>query len=116
LSVERTDTMGGRIMEGSSFHCAHAEMEFRYKMIDWKPLEYLTCHEIGMNDLVYDKSYVITPTAKGTHFGCYVRYPVEGPAEETYEMMQAGWDATYGNLKTMVQEAYDKEKLLMTVL
>lgn len=109
LSVERTDTMGGRIMEGSTFHCAHSEMEFRYKMIDWKPLEYLTCHEIGINDLVYDKSYVITPTEKGTHFGCYVTYPIEGPAEETYEMMQAGWDATYGNLKIMVKEAFDNE-------
>jgi hypothetical protein len=111
LSIERTDTLEGRVREGSSFHCAHREMDFHYTLLDWKPFEYYTCQETGLNGLIYERSYVLKPTEKGTSFACYVKYPIAGPVEETREMMKGVMDAILTNLKDMVQDAYHQEKI-----
>ncbi|MBL4706263.1 MAG: DUF2652 domain-containing protein [Flavobacteriales bacterium] len=107
---ERTDDLGGRIGVGSSFHCAHGELDFRYQVIDWKPFEYYTSRETGMNGLVYDTTYSLKATENGTLFGNYVRYPIEGPIEETKEMMQGAWDQVFIGIKEMVEKAYQAQK------
>lgn len=41
-SVTRNDDLGGRVREGSRFHCAHSQADFFNKIVDWKPFEYYT--------------------------------------------------------------------------
>jgi hypothetical protein len=41
-SVKRVDELGGRVREGSRFHCAHSSADFFNKVVDWKPFEYYT--------------------------------------------------------------------------
>jgi len=42
VSVTRDDDLGGRVREGSRFHCAHSQADFFNKIVDWKPFEYYT--------------------------------------------------------------------------
>ncbi len=101
----RTDDLGGRVGVESSFHCAHGDLEFRYKVIDWKAFKYFTCYETGPNGIIYDNTYHLTPTETGTLFANYVRIPESGPIEETKELMQDIWDQAFPNLKPFIERA-----------
>ena len=101
----RLDVLGGRIREGSLFHCAHGELEFRYKVVDWNAFKYFTCYETGPNDIIYYNTYHLTPTESGTLFANYVRIPESGPIEETKELMQNIWDQAFPNLKPFIEQA-----------
>ncbi|MGI9536250.1 MAG: DUF2652 domain-containing protein [Desulfocapsaceae bacterium] len=101
----RTDDMGGRVGVESSFHCAHGDLEFRYKVLDWKAFEYFTCYETGPNNLIYDNTYHFTPTEQGTLFSNYVRRPESGPVDESREMMQTIWDQAFSNIKPFIERA-----------
>ena len=104
----RTDDLGGRIGVDSSFHCAHGDLEFRYKVLDWKAFEYFTCYETGPNDLIYDNTYHFSPTETGTLFANYVRIPESGPIEESQETMQNIWDQAFPNIKPFIEQAYSE--------
>jgi hypothetical protein len=104
----RTDNLGGRIDVESSFHCAHGELQFRYQVVDWKPFEYFTCYESGLNGLVYYNSYHMVPTKTGTLFANYVLYPESGPADETKDFMQDVWNQVFPNFKTFIEQGYAK--------
>lgn len=101
----RTDELGGRVGVESSFHCAHGDLEFRYRVMDWKAFEYFTCYESGPQGLVYDNTYHCTPTETGTLFANYVRLPESGPVEETQELMQSIWNQAFPNLKPFIEQA-----------
>ena len=102
----RTDSLGGRVGEESSFHCAHGDLEFRYRIVDWSPFSYFTCYETGPNGIIYDNTYHLTPTKTGTLFANYVRIPESGPIEETKDLMQKIWDSAFPNLKPYIENAY----------
>ncbi|NIP22837.1 MAG: SRPBCC family protein, partial [candidate division Zixibacteria bacterium] len=40
--ARRIDDLGGRVREEAEFHCAHGELKYDYKIVDWKPFEYFT--------------------------------------------------------------------------
>lgn len=101
----RTDDLGGRIGVESSFHCAHGEIDFRYKVVDWNAFKYFTCYETGPNDIVYEITYHFTPTETGTLFANYVRTPESGPIEETKELMENIWENAFPLLKSYVEQA-----------
>ena len=101
----RTDDLGGRIGVESSFHCAHGDLEFRYKVLDWKAFEYFTCYESGPNGLIFDNTYHFTPTENGTLFANYVRIPETGPVEESQELMQNIWNQAFPNIKPFIEQA-----------
>jgi hypothetical protein len=104
----RTDDLGGRIREESSFHCAHGDLEFRYKVVDWNPFKYFTCYETGPNGVVYDNTYHLIPTETGTLFANYVRTPESGPIEETQALMQNIWDQAFPKLKPFMEQAFSR--------
>jgi len=43
--VERTDSLGGRMRTESTYHCAHGELHFFNKILDWKPFEYVSLEQ-----------------------------------------------------------------------
>ena len=106
----RVDDLGGRTREGSQFHCAHNELDFRYKVVDWRAFEYFTCYESGpmIKGLRYYNTYLFKPTEKGTFFANYVRYPEGGPIEETREFMQNIWDAAFPRVKQYIEDKLAK--------
>jgi hypothetical protein len=43
--VERTDTLGGRFQPETEYHCAHGQVHFFNKILDWKPFEYVSLEQ-----------------------------------------------------------------------
>jgi hypothetical protein len=43
--VERTDSLGGRMQQETTYHCAKGELHFFNTILDWKPFEYLTLRQ-----------------------------------------------------------------------
>src|SRR6266496_791356 len=73
---ERTDAAGGRVQEGSGFHCAHGDLHVYSKILDWKPFEYYTMQQSALG-ISYISTRRLIPTQSGTHFGIYLTMPPE---------------------------------------
>src|SRR5215211_9186554 len=43
--VERTDSLGARVQTDSTYHCAHGEIHFFNKILDWKPFNYVSLQQ-----------------------------------------------------------------------
>jgi hypothetical protein len=43
--VERTDSLGGRFQTETTYHCAHGEIHFFNKILDWKPFDYVSLEQ-----------------------------------------------------------------------
>jgi len=43
--VERTDSLGGRMQTESTYHCAHGDLHFFNRILDWKPFEYVSLEQ-----------------------------------------------------------------------
>lgn len=68
LAVERVDDLGGRVREGSAFHCAHSQADMRYSIADWRPFEYFTADALGIMGAHYYVTYRLAPSQGGTKF------------------------------------------------
>jgi uncharacterized protein DUF2652 len=80
--VERTDSLGGRFQPETTYHCAHGEIHFFNRILDWKPFEYVSLEQnisIGIK-LVQTRWLHETPT--GTKLVFYVRKPDYPVSEE----------------------------------
>jgi len=88
--VERTDALGGRTQPETTYHCAHGELQFFNKILDWKPFEYYTIHQKIKGFLEYIQSRVLTPTDTGTRLTFYTAEPPEQATEENREFLRAG--------------------------
>ena len=65
--IERTDDQTGRVGVGSSFHCAHAEVDLYYGVLDWNPPQYLTVR-YDVAGVEYTETQLVTPTPDGARF------------------------------------------------
>jgi hypothetical protein len=79
--VERTDSLGGRFLVDTTYHCAHGDVHFFNKILDWKPFEYVSLEQninIGIK-LVQTRRVLESPT--GTKIVFHVRKP-EAPVTD----------------------------------
>lgn len=103
--MNRTDDLGGRVREGSRYHCAHGDTEFDYEIVDWKPFEYFTLLQTdSVSNLEYYETYSFTPTETGTRFMSCVSKPVGNVPPEIKGMFQSLWDEAYGNIKAFIEQ------------
>jgi hypothetical protein len=84
--VERTDVLGGRIQQQSTYHCAHGEVHFFNTILDWRPFEYLSIRQ-EVAGLVLVQTRTITPAGSGTRLGFYIARPPSPGADEMKEMI-----------------------------
>jgi len=100
--VERTDSLGGRFQTDTTYHCAHGEVHFFNKILDWKPFEYVSLEQnisIGIK-LVQTRWLHETPT--GTKLIFYVRKPDHPVTEELKKLViEAYGQAAAGLLKKL---------------
>jgi len=71
--VERTDSLGGRYQQETTYHCAHGETHFFNTILDWKPFEYYTLRQkisLGFDTI---QTRRLTPTESGTKLTFYIR-------------------------------------------
>lgn len=100
--VERTDTLGGRFQPDTEYHCAHGQVHFFNKILDWKPLEYVSLEQnisIGIK-LVQTRRVVGTPA--GTKIIFYIRKPDHPVSEELKQIVIGAYNqAAAGLLKQL---------------
>jgi uncharacterized protein YndB with AHSA1/START domain len=107
---ERTDVEGGRVQEGSGFHCAHGDLHVYSKILDWKPFEYYTMEQSALG-ISYVSTRRLMPSETGTRVGIYLSTPRETSAEEVRQMLQSAMDAGYSGLESYIQQAINSGKV-----
>jgi hypothetical protein len=88
--VERTDSLGGRYQQETTFHCAHEETHFFNTILDWKPFEYYTLRQtisLGFDTI---QTRRLTPTESGTKLSFTIK---NNSTDITEEMKQMFVDA-----------------------
>ena len=100
--VKRTDALGGRTQIETTYHCAHGEIQFFNKILDWKPFEYYTIHQRIEGMTEYRQSRVLTPTETGTRMAFYTEEPPAGATEELRETLRASVEEVANGFKKLI--------------
>jgi len=101
--VERTDALGGRTQSETTYHCAHGEIQFFNKILDWKPFDYYTIHQRIEGFLEYMQSRVLTPTEKGTRLSFFTAEPPTGATGENREILRAGIEEFASGFRELIE-------------
>lgn len=114
--MRRVDDLGGRIGEGAKYHCAHGDVRFNYKIVDWKPFDYFTILQTdSMTHLDYYETYFFIPNEHGTHFMSCVGKPEGDVPAEMQGMVQGLWDQAYGRIKSFIEQDIASGKITVTL-
>ena len=114
--MKRTDGLSGRTREGAQFHCAHGDIEFHYKIVDWKPFDYFTILQTdSATHLDYYETYYFTPSETGTHFMSCVGKPEGDVPADAQGMFQEMWDQAYGTIKAFIEQDIARGKVTVTL-
>lgn len=82
LSVDRVDSLGGRVREGSQYHCVHELGDVRFTITDWDPPHSFQSDEVAF-DIPVHFTMQFVPTESGTTIRIMYDEPaVDGDAEE----------------------------------
>ena len=100
--AERTDALGGRVREDSSFHCAHGDLHINSKVLDWKPFEYYTLKQSALG-LSYISTRRLVSLEHGTLACIYLSAPEENSSDEIKQMLQAAMDEGYAGLRPCIE-------------
>ena len=100
--VERTDALGGRFQTETTYHCAHGDVHFFNRILDWKPFEYVSLEQyisIGIK-LVQTRHLRESPT--GTKLVFHVRKPDDPVPEELKNIVVGAYNqAAAGMVKQL---------------
>ena len=92
--VERTDELGGRYQQETTYHCAHGETHFFNTILDWKPFEYYTLRQkisLGFDTIQTRK---LTPTEQGTKLEFSIQNNESDITEEMKQIFIGAYDET----------------------
>ncbi|HUE99317.1 MAG TPA: DUF2652 domain-containing protein [Anaerolineales bacterium] len=101
--VERTDSLGGRFQSETTYHCAHGDVHFFNKILDWKPFEYVSLEQnisIGIK-LVQTRRLYESPT--GTKLIFHVRKPDDPVTEELKNIVLGAYNQAAAGLKKQLE-------------
>jgi hypothetical protein len=112
--VERTDSLGGRTQPETTYHCAHGELQFFNKILDWKPFEYYTIHQRIEGFLEFVQSRVLTPTQTGTRLTFFTGEPPKGATEENREILRTGIEDFSTGFKNLLESDIATGKITLS--
>ncbi len=104
--VERTDSRGGRFQPETTYHCAHGEIHFFNRILDWKPFAYVSLEQnisIGIK-LVQTRYLQETPT--GTKIIFYVRKPDSAVSEELKQAVIGAYNQAAAGLVRQLEQDF----------
>ena len=109
--VERTDSLGRRVQTESTYHCAHGEMHFFNKILDWKPFDYVSLEQTLPGGIKIVQTRRLRESPTGTIILFYLRKPdVPITVEFTNFVIEAYNQAANGLMKTLKMD-FDHEPL-----
>ena len=85
--VERTDTLGGRLQPEATYHCAHGELHFFNKILDWKPFEYVSLEQTISIGIKLVQTRWVHESASGSKLIFRVRKPDDPVPEELRQVV-----------------------------
>jgi hypothetical protein len=107
--VERTDALGGRLQPESTYHCAHGEIHFFNKILDWKPFEYVSLEQNISIGIKLVQTRWVRDTATGSKLFFYIRKPDSLNAEELKPIVIGAYnEAAAGLVKQLELAFHDK--------
>jgi hypothetical protein len=101
--AERIDAQGGRVSEGSGFHCAHGDLHVHSRILDWKPFEYYTLAQSALG-ISYVSTRRLTPIESGTRVGIFLTMPPENSSDEVRQLLQGAMDQGYAGLEPFIEQ------------
>lgn len=111
--AERIDDTGGRVQEGSGFHCAHGDLHVYSKILDWKPFEYYTLEQSVLG-LTYISTRRLIPLETGTRVGVYLTAPRENSSSEVRNMLQSAMKSGYTGLRSFIERDVASGKITLS--
>jgi hypothetical protein len=107
--VERTDSLGGRFQANTTYHCAHGEIHFFNRILDWKPFEYVSLEQNISIGIKLVQTRWVRETATGSMLIFYIRKPDSPNAEELKPVVVGAYnEAAAGLLKQLELAFHDK--------
>lgn len=112
-SVTRDDDLGGRVREGSRFHCAHSQADFFNKIVDWKPFEYYTVVQNAAG-LEYYRTISLQYDGAITKFKVLVSKPEQEAPEGFRDYLESAARQGYERLAPTLQADAESGKITVT--
>jgi uncharacterized protein YndB with AHSA1/START domain len=109
--VERTDSLGGRMRAESSYHCAHGEVNFFTKILDWKPFEYVSIEQYISLGVTLVETRQVHETANGTKIGFYVRKPEGEVPEDLKQFLNRGFNEYVEGLMKQLDMDFNQQSI-----
>jgi hypothetical protein len=110
---ERIDNMGGRVGEGSGFHCAHGDLHVYSKILDWRPFKYYTMEQSALG-LTYLCTRQLIPLEDGTRVGVYLTAPRENSSDEVRQILQFAMNDGYAGLQAYIEQDINRGKITLS--
>jgi hypothetical protein len=102
-SVERTDSLGGRFQNDTTYHCAHGEIHFFNKILDWKPFEYVSLEQNISVGIKLVQTRWVRGSPEGTKIVFYVRKPEDPVADELKDIVVQAYNQAAAGLIRMLE-------------
>jgi len=104
--VERTDSLGGRFQPDTSYHCAHGEIHFFNKILDWKPFEYVSLEQNINMGIKLVQTRRVFKSLSGTMIIFYIRQPDDPVTEELKQIVIAAYNQAAAGLINMLENGF----------
>jgi hypothetical protein len=104
--VERTDSLGGRFQTDTTYHCAHGEVHFFNRILDWKPFDYVSLEQNISVGLKLVQTRWVRESSGGTKLIFHLRKPGVPITEElTKFIVEAYNQAAAGMIKQLEMDS-----------
>ena len=96
--VGRTDSLGGRMQTESTYHCAHGDLHFFNKILDWKPFEYVSLEQNVSVGIKLIETRRVQESTTGTKIVFHIRKPDIPVTEEMKQFLLEGFNQYVGGM------------------
>lgn len=103
-SVIRTDSLGGRFQTEATYHCAHGDVHFFNKILDWKPFEYVSLEQNISVGIKLVQTRYVHESPNGTRIIFYIRQPDHPVPEELKQIVIGAYNQAAAGLVKMLEE------------
>jgi hypothetical protein len=103
--VERTDSLGGRFQTDTTYHCAHGQVHFFNRILDWKPYEYVSLEQNINIGIMLVQTRRLEESPAGTKILIYIRRPEDPVTEEMKNIVIGAYQQAGAGLLKFLETA-----------
>ena len=107
--VERTDSLGGRFQIETTYHCAHGEIHFFNRILDWKPFDYVSLEQNISIGIKLVQTRWLHESPAGTKLIFHVRKPDMPVTEELTKVVIEAYNGAAAGLMKLLATDVNRE-------